>query len=84
MSERVVGKTFDSIFNENNKERIIVATFASNVDRVRQIIDTASRYDRKVEIKGRSMINIINIATELVYINIKKGTLIETDMLKNR
>ncbi len=84
MSERVVGKTFDSIFNENNKERIIVATFASNVDRVRQIIDTASRYDRKVEIKVRSMINIINIATELVYINIKKGTLIETDMLKNR
>ena len=83
MSERVVGKTFDSIFNENNKERIIVATFASNVDRVRQIIDTASRYDRKVAIEGRSMINIINIATELGYINIKKGTLIETDMLKN-
>ena len=83
MSERVVGKTFDSIFNEHDKDRIIVATFASNVDRVRQIIDTASRYGRKVAIEGRSMINIINIATELGYINMKKGVLIDTDMLKN-
>ena len=83
MSERAVGKTFDSIFNEHDKDRIIVATFASNVDRVRQIIDTASRYGRKVAIEGRSMINIINIATELGYINMKKGVLIDTDMLKN-
>ena len=83
MSERVVGKTFDSIFNEHDKDRIIVATFASNVDRVRQIIDTASRYGRKVAIEGRSMINIINNATELGYINMKKGVLIDTDMLKN-
>ena len=83
MSERVVGKTFDSIFNEHDKDRIIVATFASNVDRVRQIIDTASRYGRKVAIEGRSMINIINSATELGYINMKKGVLIDTDMLKN-
>ena len=83
MSERVVGKTFDSIFSEHDKDRIIVATFASNVDRVRQIIDTASRYGRKVAIEGRSMINIINIATELGYINMKKGVLIDTDMLKN-
>lgn len=83
MSESVVGKTFDAIFNEHKDDRIIVATFASNVDRVRQVIDTASRYNRKVVIEGRSMINIINIATELGYINIKKGTLIELDMLNN-
>lgn len=83
MSERVVGKTFDAIFNEHEKERIIVSSFASNVDRVRQVIDTASRYGRKVAIEGRSMINIINIATELGYIDIPKGTLIQQDMLKN-
>ena len=83
MSESVVGKTFDAIFNEHKDDRIIVATFASNVDRVRQVIDTASRYNRKVVIEGRSMINIINIATELGYINIKKGTLVEIDMLNN-
>ena len=83
MSERTVGKIFDSIFNEYASERIIVSTFASNVDRVRQIIDTASKYGRKVAIEGRSMINIINIATELGYIDVPKGTLINTDMLKN-
>ena len=83
MSERVVGKTFDSIFTEHSNERIFVSTFASNVDRVRQVIDTAFRFNRKVAIEGRSMINIINIATELGYIEIPKGTLINTDMLKN-
>ena len=83
MSERTVGKIFDSIFNEHNNDRIIVSTFASNVDRVRQVIDTASRYGRKVAIEGKSMINIINIATALGYINVPKGTLIQTDMLKN-
>ena len=83
MSERTVGKIFDSIFTEYNKQRIIVSTFASNVDRVRQIIDTAARFGRKVAIEGRSMINIINIATDLGYINVPKGTLINVDMLKN-
>lgn len=83
MSERTVGKIFDGIFNEHQGERIIVSTFASNVDRVRQVIDTAARYGRKVVIEGRSMINIINIATELGYIDVPKGTLINIDMLKN-
>lgn len=83
MSERTVGKTFDVIFNEHEKERIIVATFASNVDRVRQVIDTAYRYGRKVAIQGRSMVNIINIATELGYIDIPKGTLIDSEMITN-
>ena len=83
MSERTVGKIFDSIFNEHNNDRIIVSTFASNVDRVRQVIDTAAKYGRKVAIEGKSMINIITIATELGYIDIPKGTLIQTEMLKN-
>lgn len=83
MSERTVGKIFDSIFNEHSNDRIIVSTFASNVDRVRQVIDTAAKYGRKVAIEGKSMINIITIATELGYINIPKGTLIQTEMLKN-
>lgn len=83
MSERTVGKIFDSIFNEHYNDRIIVSTFASNVDRVRQVIDTAAKYGRKVAIEGKSMINIITIATELGYINIPKGTLVQTEMLKN-
>ena len=83
MSERTVGKIFDSIFTEYQNERIIVSTFASNVDRVRQVIDTAARFGRKVAIEGRSMINVINIATDLGYINVPKGTLINVDMLKN-
>ena len=83
MSERTVGKIFDSIFNEHSSDRIIVSTFASNVDRVRQVIDTAAKYGRKVAIEGKSMINIITIATELGYIDIPKGTLIQTEMLKN-
>ena len=83
MSERTVGKIFDSIFNEHYNDRIIVSTFASNVDRVRQVIDTAAKYGRKVAIEGKSMINIITIATELGYIDIPKGTLVQTEMLKN-
>ena len=83
MSERTVGKIFDSIFNEYDNNRIIVSTFASNVDRVQQVINTAAKYGRKVAIEGRSMINIINIATELGYIDVPKGTLVNTDMLKN-
>ena len=83
MSERTVGKIFDSIFNEYAKNRIIVSTFASNVDRVQQVINTATKFGRKVAIEGRSMINIINIATELGYIDVPKGTLVNVDMLKN-
>jgi ribonuclease J len=83
MSEKTVGKTFDNLFAENVKNRIIVATFASNVDRVQQIINTAYKYGRKVVVEGRSMVNIINVAMELGYINIPDGTLIELDQLKN-
>lgn len=82
-SERTVGHTFDLIFSEHRNQRIIVATFASNVDRVQQIINTAYKYDRKVVVEGRSMVNIIGKASELGYINIPEGTLIDIELLRN-
>lgn len=81
-SEKTVGKTLDTIFSEHRNSRILVATFASNVDRVQQIIDAATRYNRKVVIEGRSMINNITTAMELGYINIPDNTLIDISMVK--
>ncbi|BBF43266.1 ribonuclease J2 [Lachnospiraceae bacterium KM106-2] len=83
MSERTVGKTFDNIFAENTKHRIIVATFASNVDRVQQIINSAVKYGRKVVIEGRSMVNIVTTASELGYIQVPDGVIIDIDQMKN-
>ena len=83
MSERTVGRTFDSIFAEHKNNRIIVATFASNVDRVQQIISSAYKYGRKVVVEGRSMVNVIGTASELGYINIPENTLIDIEQLKN-
>ena len=83
MSERTVGRTFDNIFAENTDRRIIVATFASNVDRVQQIVNSAYKYGRKVVVEGRSMVNIIGTANALGYINIPEGTLIDIEQLKN-
>ncbi|MBR4816884.1 MAG: ribonuclease J [Lachnospiraceae bacterium] len=83
MSERTVGKTFDTIFMENNTNRIIVATFSTNVDRVQQIINSAEKYGRKVVIEGRSMINVITLATELGYIKVKDGTIIPIENIKS-
>ncbi len=82
-SERTVGKIFDGIFSEHKNSRIIVATFASNVDRVQQIINSAYKYGRKVVVEGRSMVNVIGTASELGYIKIPDGTLIDIDNLKN-
>ena len=82
-SERTVGSTFDHMFAEHCDSRIIVATFASNVDRVQQIISSAYKYGRKVVVEGRSMVNIITTASELGYLDIPKNTLIEIDELKN-
>ena len=82
MTEKTVGKTFENIFDENKKNRIIVATFASNVDRVQQIINAACSHGRKVAVEGRSMVNIINVAGELGYIQIPDGTLIDTEEIK--
>ncbi len=83
MSERTVGKTFDNIFADNQSHRIIVATFASNVDRVQQIVNSAYKYGRKVVVEGRSMVNIITVAQELGYIRIPDNTLIDIEQLKN-
>lgn len=83
MSERTVGKTFDTIFEENAKSRIIVATFASNVDRVQQIINSAKKQNRKIVIEGRSMINIVNTAVELGYIQVPDNMIISLEEMKN-
>lgn len=83
MSEKTVGKRFDSIFAEHSTKRIIIATFASNVDRVQQVINSAYKSGRKVVIEGRSMVNTISIAQELGYINIPENTLIDIEQLKN-
>ncbi len=83
MSEKTVGERFDAIFSQHSKNRILVATFASNVDRVQQIINSAHKYGRKVVVEGRSMVNVIGVATELGYIQIPDNTLIDIDDLKN-
>lgn len=76
MSERTVGNTFNEIFM-GAKQRIIVATFASNVHRVQQIINSAVLFDRKVAVTGRSMVNVVNVSSELGYLDIPEGTLID-------
>ena len=83
MSERTVGKTFDNIFSEHKNTRIIIATFASNVDRVQQIINSAYKYGRKVAVEGRSMVNVIGTAAELGYLQIPDKTLVDIDQIKN-
>ena len=82
-SERTVGRAFDNLFDEHQNNRIIIATFASNVDRVQQIINTAYKFGRKVVVEGRSMVNIIDIAQKLECIQIPDNTLIDIDELKN-
>ena len=82
-SEKTIGKTFDSIFAEHPSKRIIVATFASNVDRVQQVINSAAKFDRKVVVEGRSMVNVIQTAMELGYIQVPENTLITIDQMKN-
>ena len=82
-SERTVGRTFDILFQEHKDTRIIIATFASNVDRVQQIINTAYKFGRKVVVEGRSMVSIIETATNLGYLSIPENTLIDIEQLKN-
>lgn len=82
-SEKSVGRAFDHIFADNLDKRIIVATFASNVDRVQQIINSANKFGRKVMVEGRSMVNIIETASKLGYLDIPENTLIEGAQVKN-
>ncbi|MBO5259608.1 MAG: ribonuclease J [Agathobacter sp.] len=83
MSERTVGKTLDNIFADHKNRRIIIATFASNVDRVQQIINSADKFGRKVAIEGRSMVNIISIASQLGYLTLPDNILIDVDQLRS-
>lgn len=83
MSESSVGKSFDAIFAESAGSRIIVATFASNVDRVQQVIDSAVKYGRKVAVEGRSMVNVVSTATELGYLKMPQGTVIDSNQIRN-
>lgn len=80
MSERTVGETFEDIFMDA-KSRIIVASFASNVHRIQQVIDAACKFNRKVTVVGRSMVNVVNVAIELGYLNVPEGTLVDVDMI---
>ena len=82
MSESTVGEVFDKLFL-NCKKRIVIATFASNMHRVQQIVNSAVANNRKIAVCGRSMINMINTAAELGYIHAPKNTFIEIDMIKN-
>ena len=82
-SEKSVGSVLDKIFEDHKKQRIIIATFASNVDRVQQIINSAEKFGRKVAIEGRSMVNTIEIAAKLGYLSLPDNILIEGEMLRN-
>ena len=82
MSERTIGEVFDRR-RQNNKKRIVVATFASNVHRVQQIVNSAEKYGRKIAVCGRSMINMIETAREIGYIDAPENMFIDIDMIKN-
>ena len=83
MSETVVGTTLDHLFAEHVNRRIIVATFASNVHRLQQIIDLAAKYRRKVALSGRSMLNVVDAAGKIGELNIPEGVLIDVEKIKN-
>lgn len=80
-TERKISSSFEQIFAENADKRLIIATFASNISRVQQIIDCAVKHDRKVALSGRSMLNVMGIASELGYLNVPDGVLIDIDLL---
>ncbi len=81
MSERTVGETLDNVFKDA-KSRIIVATFASNIHRIQQIVNSAMKFNRKVALNGRSMINVVKTAMKLGYLNIPPDVLIDIDRIQ--
>lgn len=83
MSERAVGESFETLFRQAKKKRIIVATFASNIHRVQQIIDVAETRGRKVAVIGRSLENLVNVGSELGYLNIPENIMISIDQIRN-
>lgn len=82
-SERLVGESFSNLFKKAEGHRIVVATFSSNIHRIQQIIDEAARCKRKVAVSGRSMINVVNVASELGYLTVPSGVLVDIDTIKN-
>lgn len=80
-SEKTVGESFDKLFQKGEGKRIIIATFSSNIHRVQQIINSAVKYGRKVAVFGRSMVNVINTAIELEYLNVPDGIIIDIEMM---
>ncbi len=82
-SERTVGQSFDTLFRKAGNRRIIVATFASNIHRVQQIIDVAVSQDRKVALSGRSLENVVSVGQELGYLDVPDGVIISLDELRN-
>ena len=83
LSERVVGDTLEKLFIENKDRRMIVAAFASNVDRMQEVINLAERYKRKVILTGRSMVNVTDVATQIGEMKINKDNIIDVDKMKN-
>ncbi len=83
MSESTVGTAFEEIFRSNIKNRIIVATFASNIHRMQQIVNAAAQYGRKIALSGRSIVNVVSVAMELGHMKIPKGMLIDIDEITN-
>ena len=81
-SESIVGGSFSTLFNKGEGRRIIVATFSSNIHRLQQIIDEAVKCGRKVAVSGRSMINVVNVASELGYLNVPEGVLVDIELVK--
>ncbi len=82
-SERLVGESLSNLFKKAEGHRIVVATFSSNIHRIQQIIDEAARCHRKVAVSGKSMINVVNVAAELGYLNVPSGVLVDIDDIKN-
>ncbi len=80
-SERVVGDTFETLFKKAEDRRIIIATFSSNVHRLQQIVDCCVKHGRKLAVSGRSMVNMVERAAEMGYLNVPEGTLVDLDVL---
>ncbi len=83
LSERVVAQTLEKLFIENKDRRMVVAAFASNVDRMQEVINLAEKYKRKVVLTGRSMVNVTDVATQIGEITINKANIIEVEKMKN-
>ena len=81
-SEKLVGESFATLFRKAGRNRIIVATFSSNIHRIQQIIDAAVSYKRKVAVSGRSMLNVVSVASELGYLNVPENVLIDIESIK--